>query len=372
MLKRYRPHLLLSGFGLEEQKKLHSAKVLVIGAGGLGCPLLLYLTAAGVGTIGIVDSDSVEESNLQRQILYTEADLGKLKVDVARKRLSLLNSKTEFVLYPHRFTVQNALEIIKPYDVICDGTDNFQTRYMINDACVLLNKPDVYASIFQFEGQVTVFNYVNKEGVRGPHYRDLFPVFPPQDLLPNCEAAGVLGVLPGIMGTIQANEVIKIITGIGEVLSGRLLTMNTLNFETHILTLPNAKGGQTMVTKLEENPQASCCEIGKGKKEVPEVTVQELKAKRDHHENFQLIDVREKNEYEFVNIQGDLIPLGELERSLSKISKEKTVIVHCRSGGRSSQAVKLLREKFGYTNVYNLKGGILAYIDEIDPSLPKY
>lgn len=382
-LERYSRHIIIPEFNIEGQKKLKNAKVLVIGTGGLGAPLLLYLTAAGVGTIGIVDMDVVDDSNLQRQVLFTVKDLGRPKVEVAAERLAQLNPHVKFVTYNTQFHSSNALDILKDYDVVADGTDNFPTRYLVNDASVLLGKTNVYGSIFRFDGQVTVFNYQYENGEVGPNYRDLYPEPPPPGLVPSCAEGGVLGVLPGIIGSMQASEVIKVITGVGDPLVGRLFTYDALNFETRILRFKKDKhnpisGENPTITALIDYEQF--CGIVKQPtisetqklNTVKELTVQELKQLIDSKADFQLIDVREDYEFEIANLGGELIPLGTLLQHVDKISKDKQVVVHCRSGKRSADAIRVLEERFGFDNLYNLKGGILAYADQIDNSLAKY
>lgn len=382
-LERYSRHIIIPEFNIEGQKKLKAAKVLVIGTGGLGAPLLLYLTAAGVGTIGIVDMDVVDDSNLQRQVLFTVKDLGRPKVEVAAERLAQLNPHVHFITYNTRFHSSNALDILKDYDVVADGTDNFPTRYLVNDASVLLGKVNVYASIFRFDGQVTVFNYLFENGERGPNYRDLYPEPPPPGLVPSCAEGGVLGVLPGIIGSIQASEVIKVITGVGEPLVGRLFTFDALNFETRILRFKKDKhnpltGENPTIKELIDYEQF--CGIvreparteSKKNTTVKEITVQQLKQWLDNKLDFQLIDVREEYEYEIANLGGELIPLGTILQNTDKISRTKKVVIHCRSGKRSADAIRALEEKFGFDNLYNLKGGILAYADQIDQTLAKY
>jgi len=378
-LAHYSRHLNIPEFGIEAQKKLKQTSVAVIGSGGLGSPLLQYLAAAGMGTIGIIDFDVVEESNLHRQILFGVSDVGKSKVESAQKRLKDINPYINIEIHNTRITSENALELLEPYDIIADGTDNFQTRYLVNDAAVLLDKPNVYASIFQFEGQVSVFNYVDEEGNRGPNYRDLFPSPPPPGLVPNCAEAGVLGVLPGIIGSFQASEVIKLAAGIGEPLSGRMFLFDALDFSTrtiHIEQDPNREE----VTELIDYEQfcgispSSDQQNGQSEEEseIREIDVRELKQLLDNGDDVQVIDVREPHEYQIANIEGELIPLKTVEDEVDKISREKKVVVHCRSGGRSSDAIKKLQEKYGFENLYNLKGGILAWADEIDSSMPKY
>jgi molybdopterin/thiamine biosynthesis adenylyltransferase/rhodanese-related sulfurtransferase len=382
-LERYSRHIIIPEFNIEGQKKLKNAKVLVIGTGGLGAPLLLYLTAAGVGTIGIVDMDVVDDSNLQRQVLFTVKDVGRPKVEVAAERLTQLNPHVKFVTYNTQFYSSNAFDILKDYDVVADGTDNFPTRYLVNDASVLLGKTNVYGSIFRFDGQVTVFNYQYENGEVGPNYRDLYPEPPPPGLVPSCAEGGVLGVLPGIIGSMQASEVIKVITGVGDPLVGRLFTYDALNFETRILRFKKDKhnpisGENATIKELIDYEQF--CGIVKQPTHsetqklntVKELTVQELKQLIDSKADFQLIDVREDYEFEIANLNGELIPLGTVLQHVDKISKDKQVVVHCRSGKRSADAIRVLEERFGFDNLYNLKGGILAYADQIDNSLAKY
>lgn len=377
-LERYSRHLIIPDFNIKGQRKLKESKVLVVGTGGLGSPLLLYLTAAGVGTIGIMDFDVVDESNLQRQVLFTVNDVGRPKSEVARERLALLNPNVQFKDYNVQMTSENALEIIKDYDVVADGTDNFPTRYLVNDACVLLGKPNVYASIFRFEGQVSVFNYTNSDGVLGPNYRDLFPSPPPPGLVPSCAEGGVIGVLPGIIGSLQANEVLKVITGIGETLSGRLFLFDALTFETRTLKVrrdpENPLNGEKP-TQTELIDYQQFCGIGpevEVASGVKEITVEELNELQKNDVDFQLVDVREHYEYDIANLGGELIPLGEINDTFNRISSEKKVVVHCRSGVRSAQAIEILETKYGFNNLYNLKGGILEYADKIDNSLARY
>jgi len=371
-LERYSRHLIIPEFNIKGQRKLKQAKVLVVGTGGLGSPLLLYLTAAGVGEIGILDFDVVDESNLQRQVLFTVDDVGKSKAETAKKRLQKLNPHIKLNVYNTQLTSENALEIIKDYDVVADGTDNFPTRYLVNDACVLLGKVNVYASIFRFEGQVSVFNHKDAEGVRGPNYRDLFPSPPPPGLVPSCAEGGVIGVLPGILGSLQASEVIKVISGVGDPLSGRLFLIDTLTFETRTLKLHKQKKSDPITELIDYD---HFCGIGTEtieKEEVKEVSVKDLEAMFNNGNGFQLIDVRETYEYEIANIGGELIPLAEIENAIEKISSEKKVVVHCRSGVRSAKAIKTLEKKYGFSNLYNLKGGILAWAHEIDHDMATY
>lgn len=368
-LTRYSRHLTLPEMGVAGQQKLKEGKVLVVGAGGLGAPLLLYLAAAGIGEIGIIDDDIVEDSNLQRQVLFTTDDIGKSKAETAKTRIEQLNPYIKVTSINERLTTNNALEIIKKYDVVADGTDNFATRYLVSDACVLLKKVNVYASIFRFEGQVSVFNYPQENS---PNYRDLFPVPPPPGLVPNCAEGGVLGVLPGIIGSIQANEVIKIIAQIGKPLVGRMFIFDALIFESRIIKFSVPKN-RTLISGLIDYEEF--CNIGNSEKstmKIKEVTVQELKTMIDDNEDFQLIDVRKEHEYEIANINGQLIPMGEIFDQVEKINTDKKVVMHCLSGIRSGNVIIQLEKEFGFNNLYNLKGGILAWSDEIDSSIPKY
>jgi sulfur-carrier protein adenylyltransferase/sulfurtransferase len=364
-LARYSRHLILPEFGEKGQIKLKKAKVLIVGAGGLGSPLLLYLTAAGVGTIGIVDFDNIELSNLQRQVLFTDQDIGEPKIQAAYSRLKSLNPHTKFILHEERLTAENALAILKDYDVVADGTDNFPTRYLINDACLLLNKPNVYGSIYRFEGQVSVFNYVSKKGERGPNYRDLFPTPPPPEMVPNCAEGGVLGVLAGIIGTMQANEVIKVITGIGITLSGRLFIIDTLSFETRTVKLRKAAEDNT-ITELIDYEEFCGMNDNTTPYDVREITVHELKDMIDNGDDFQLIDVRTAFENHVANIGGEVIPLEEIVSHVDEISRDKKVVLYCKVGIRSMEAILHLQGVFDFNNLYNLKGGINAWATEID------
>jgi sulfur-carrier protein adenylyltransferase/sulfurtransferase len=380
-LERYSRHLIIPEFNIEGQKKLKQARVLVVGTGGLGAPLLLYLTAAGVGTIGIVDFDIVDKSNLQRQVLFTTKDVGRPKVEAAQERLTALNPHVKFEIFNTRLESSNALDIISRFDVVADGTDNFPTRYLVNDACVLAGKVNVFASIFRFEGQASVFNYLFPDGTRGPNYRDLFPTPPPPGLVPSCAEGGVIGVLPGILGSIQANEVIKVISGVGEPLAGRFFQFDAAEFNTRIFKI--SKDPENPLTGV--NPTQSelidyefFCGINlnqttmdnhESNGQLPVSTLNEwIKSGKD----FQLIDVREPYEWDIANIGGTLIPKGEILKHLSEIEKEKDVVVMCRSGKRSQDVINLLKQEAGFTNLHNLKGGILAWADEIDQSVAKY
>lgn len=375
-LARYNRHIIIPEFGLEAQQKLKSASVLVIGSGGLGSPVLLYLAAAGVGTIGIVDFDVVDDSNLQRQVLFGINEIGKPKVEAAKRRLESLNPHVQLKLYNTHLNSQNALDILKDYDVIADGTDNFPTRYLVNDASVLLNKPNVYASIFQFEGQVSVFNYTNKNGETGPNYRDLYPVPPPPGLVPSCAEGGVLGVLPGIIGSLQALEVIKVITGVGEPLSGRFYFFDALNFESRTFNIKRRddnpiNGKNPTIHELIDYEQF-CGMKAVEEKPLKEITARELYDWQVKGKKFQLIDVREPHEFAIVNLGGELIPLATVLENADRIDRDIDVVVHCKVGGRSAKAIRELEDKFGFRNLYNLKGGVLAYIDEVQPELTKY
>ena len=377
-LARYSRHLTLPGFQRQGQQRLKNAKVLVVGAGGLGAPLLSYLVAAGIGTIGVIDFDVVDESNLQRQVLFTVDDVGRPKVEVAVERLRRQNPYVNFRTYPEPLTSANALDIISEYDLVADGTDNFPTRYLVNDACVLLDKVNVYASIFRFEGQVAVFNYVDANGQRGPNYRDLFPEPPPPGLVPSCAEGGVLGVLPGIVGSLQANEVIKVLSGVGEPLSGRFFLVDALTLETRTLKVHRSadnplNGTRPTQTTLIDYDQF--CGIKTASDTAPEVksiSVEELDRRRRTKEDFQLIDVRDPYEYEIANLGGALMPLGRIQEYVGQIATDRPVIIHCRSGARSEKAVSLLEREYGLRNLYSLTGGILAWAEKIDDRVPKY
>jgi sulfur-carrier protein adenylyltransferase/sulfurtransferase len=386
---RYSRHLILPEVGYEGQQKLKAAKVLCVGTGGLGAPLSLYLAAAGVGTLGLVDFDTVDASNLQRQVIHSTQTVGMLKVDSAEIMLKGLNPNLNVIKYNTMLTSANALEIFKDFDIIADGTDNFQTRYLVNDACVLTGKPNAYGSIFRFEGQASVFATET-----GPCYRCLYPEPPPPGLVPSCAEGGVLGILPGLVGIIQATEVIKYILGIGDLLAGRLLLVDALGMNFRQL-------------KLRKNPECPMCgtheikelidydqfcgiekpkdatgplEVARDKNVsgavvdgIPQISVQELKRKQDAHENFFLLDVREPHEVPIASLGAPLIPVGSLESRIGEIpvAKDAEIVIHCRSGARSQKAALILKNA-GFTNVSNLAGGILDWADKIDPSLPKY
>ena len=359
---RYHRHFILPEFGVEAQTKLKKAKVLVIGAGGLSCPMLQYLVAAGVGKVGIIDADVVDISNLQRQILYSTADVGRLKVEVAKEKLLAQNPHIEIVTYPFRCTSENALALFAEYEVIADGSDNFPTRYLANDACVLLGKPLVYAAIFRFEGQLSVFNLPDKKGNFSANYRDIFPVPPAPESVPNCSEAGVLGVLPGILGAMQANEVIKIITEIGETLAGKFFMINLLNFQTQTLSI--FKDPENPISG--ENPSISSLidyEFFCGLKNntpisISEISPQELLSLINQNIDFQLIDVREPQEYALQNWGGLLIPLGKLRENTHLIARDKKIIVHCKSGKRSQNAVEILKNEFHFEDIWSVKGNL--------------
>ncbi len=381
-LERYSRHLIIPEFNIEGQRKLKNARVLVIGSGGLGSPSLLYLAAAGVGNIGIVDFDVVDASNLQRQVLFGMSDVGRPKVEAAKERLASLNPFINITTYNTHLNSHNALDIFKDWDIVCDGTDNFPTRYLVNDACVLLGKVNVYASIFRFDGQVTVFNYQFPDGTFGPNYRDLYPEPPPPGLVPSCAEGGVLGVLPGIIGSLQANETIKVITGLGDPLVGRMFALDALTFHTRTFKFRKddsnpLNGKNPTITKLIDYEQF--CGIPqqtsahqKMQQAVKEITVQQLKQMLDSNEDIQLIDCREQYEYEIAHLNGELIPLGSILSEKDKIARDKKVVIHCRSGQRSANAIKALEDKFGFDNLYNLKGGILAWAAEVDTSMARY
>ncbi|MCH7766020.1 MAG: molybdopterin-synthase adenylyltransferase MoeB [Acidobacteria bacterium] len=371
---RYSRHLIMPEVGMDGQLKLKAAKVLLIGTGGLGAPLGLYLTAAGVGRLGLVDFDVVDFTNLQRQVTFTTQDVGKRKIEAARDRLHGLNPEIQIDTHEVKLTSENALTILRDYDIIVDGTDNFPTRYLVNDACVLLGKPNVYGSIFRFEGQATVFALDD-----GPCYRCLYPEPPPPGLVPSCAEGGVLGVLPGIVGSIQANETIKLIIGRGESLKGRLLIFDALKMKFRELRLrknPDCPicGTHRTVTKLidyEEFCGLRGQEAQQPAAQVPEMEPVELKRKLDAGEDVFILDVREPHEYQICHLNGHLIPLGDLPKRVSELDSARTIVAHCRSGMRSAQAVEFLRTA-GFRKVWNLKGGILAWSDTVDPSVPKY
>jgi molybdopterin/thiamine biosynthesis adenylyltransferase/rhodanese-related sulfurtransferase len=370
---RYSRHLIMPEVGMEGQQKLKAAKVLCIGAGGLGSPLALYLGAAGVGTLGIVDFDVVDYTNLQRQIIHTTDDVGRKKLDSAADKLKAINPFLNLRLFETKLTSANAVDLFREFDIIADGTDNFPTRYLVNDACVLTGKPNVYGSIFRFEGQASVF--ATEEG---PCYRCLYPEPPPPGLVPSCAEGGVLGILPGLVGVIQATETIKLILGVGDSLAGRLLLVDALGMKFRELKLRKnpecpACGKHRTITKLIDYEEF--CGI-RGQEEpagndVPAISVQELKKKLDAKADIFILDVREPHEYQICNLKGYLIPVGDLPKRVSELDSSREIIAHCRSGVRSAKAVNFLRRS-GFKKVYNLTGGILAWADKIDTTMPKY
>jgi sulfur-carrier protein adenylyltransferase/sulfurtransferase len=372
-IERYSRHLILPEVGMEGQLKLKNARVLLVGTGGLGAPMALYLSAAGVGTIGLVDFDVVDRTNLQRQVIHGTSDVGRKKIDSAAASIAEINPNIRVVKHEVALSSDNALEIIKDYDIVADGTDNFPTRYLVNDACVLSGKPNVYGSIFRFEGQASVFAADD-----APCYRCLYPEPPPPGLVPSCAEGGVLGILPGVIGLIQATEVVKLILGKGETLKGRLLLYDALAMRFRELKLrknPECPvcGDHPTVTKLIDYHQF--CRVPKAAEPATgpgEIDPVQLKARLDRGDDLQLIDVREVFEHQICNIpQARLIPLKELPARLGEIDPSREVVVHCKMGGRSAKAADLLRQN-GFTRVLNLTGGILAWSDKVDPSVPKY
>ena len=374
---RYSRHLIMPEVGMEGQQKLKAARVLCIGAGGLGSPLALYLGAAGVGTLGIVDFDVVDYTNLQRQIIHSTADVGRKKLDSAAEKLKAINPFLNIRKFETRLTSDNALELFRDFDIIADGTDNFPTRYLVNDACVLTGKPNVYGSIFRFEGQASVF--ATKDG---PCYRCLYSDPPPPGLVPSCAEGGVLGILPGLVGVIQATEVIKLILGKGDPLIGRLLLIDALGMKFRELKLRKnpdcpACGTHRTITKLidynefcgirgEEKREEKTVEAG-----ISEMQVEELKRRLDAGDDLFVLDVREPHEYQICNINGHLIPLGDLPKRVNELDSSREIVAHCRSGVRSAKAVAFLQQA-GFKKVHNLAGGILAWADRVDPRMPKY
>jgi len=370
---RYSRHLIMPEVGMEGQLKLKAAKVLCIGAGGLGSPLALYLAAAGVGTLGLVDFDVVDFTNLQRQVIHTTADVGRPKLDSAAEKIQAINPCVNVRAFQTRLTSGNALDLFREFDIVVDGTDNFPTRYLVNDACVLTGKPNVYGSIFRFEGQVSVF-----ATEQGPCYRCLYPEPPPPGLVPSCAEGGVLGILPGLVGVMQATEAIKLILGAGRPLIGRLLLVDALGMKFREL-------------KLRKNPECPVCgphpsitrlidynefcglrgEEKAGQSNLPEITVEELKQRREAGEEIFLLDVREPHEYQICNLGGHLIPLNDLPKRVHELDSSREIVAHCKMGGRSAKAVEFLRQA-GFQKVKNLKGGIHAWADRVEPTMPKY
>jgi molybdopterin/thiamine biosynthesis adenylyltransferase/rhodanese-related sulfurtransferase len=377
-LVRFSRHLTLNELGIAGQERLKAGRVLCVGAGGLGSPAALYLAAAGVGTIGLVDSDVVDVTNLQRQVLYTTADIGRSKLDAAAERLRAMNPHLNVETHDVMVNAQNAIELVSAYDVILDGTDNFTARYLVNDACVIAGRPNAYGSIFRFEGQASVFAAPN-----GPCYRCLHPEPPPPGLVPNCAEAGVLGVLPGIIGTIQATEAIKLIAGLGEPLIGRFVIYDALRMRFRELKLP--RDPQCAVcgdnpTIRELTAYEGYCDTGRVKPASTthdpghsmDMTVKELKERMDRGAAPRLIDVREPHEHTICSIPGaELIPAAQFVQRLGEFDPQDEIVIHCKSGGRSGRAVEMMRAR-GFTNARNLTGGVLAWISEIDPSQPKY
>ena len=373
-IERYSRHLIMPEVGMAGQQRLKQAQVLLIGTGGLGSPAALYLAAAGVGRLGLVDFDVVDHSNLQRQILHGTPDVGRSKLESARESIAAINPHVTIDTYETMLTADNALKIIEPYDVVLDGTDNFPTRYLVNDACVLLGKPNVYGSIFRFEGQASVF-----DATRGPCYRCLYPEPPPPGLVPSCAEGGVLGILPGLIGVVQATETVKLILGQGRPLIGRLLLFDALEMRFREMQLRKDPGcalcgEHRTIHKLidynefcgirgEEEPESNL--------QVPEITPRELKERLDRGDDLYILDVREPHEYQICNLKGHLIPLGELPRRVHELDSSHEIVAHCRSGKRSAEAVDFLR-KAGFRKIHNLRGGILAWSTEVDPTVPRY
>jgi sulfur-carrier protein adenylyltransferase/sulfurtransferase len=370
---RYSRHLIMPEVGIEGQQKLKAARVLCIGAGGLGSPLALYLGAAGVGTLGLVDFDVVDVTNLQRQIIHTQNDVGRPKLDSAEEKLKAINPFIKIRKFETRLTSVNALEIFREFDIIADGTDNFPTRYLVNDACVLTGKPNVYASIFRFEGQASVF-----ATGEGPCYRCLYPEPPPPGVVPSCAEGGVLGILPGLLGVIQATEVIKLILGSGEPLIGRLLLVDALAMRFRELKLKKDKdcpvcGEHRTIHQLIDYDEF-CGIRGQEKQaevKVPEIQPQELKRRLDAGEEIFVLDVRDPHEYQICNIGGYLIPLSDLPRRVGELDSNREIVAHCKGGVRSAKAVDFL-QKEGFRNVKSLAGGILAWSEKVDPTIPRY
>ncbi len=370
---RYSRHIIIPDIGMQGQKMLKAASVLIIGAGGLGSPVGLYLAAAGVGSLGIVDFDVVDETNLQRQIIHTTKDIGRSKLESAKEKIKAINPNVKVQTYETRLTSENAFDIISKYDLVVDGTDNFPTRYLINDACVFLKKPFVYGSILCFDGQVTVFN-----PKKGPCYRCLYPAPPPPELVPNCAEAGVLGVLPGIIGSLQALEAIKLIIGKGDSLAGRLLLFDALKLKFEELNFhkdPDCPicGEHPTIHQLIDYELFCGIPPSKEKSNIKadEIDVEELHARLNNSEDIFLLDVREANEYEICNLDGYLIPLRNLPNRIEELDSSKEIVVYCKTGIRSAEAVELLK-KAGFGKVKNLSGGIMEWANKIDKKMPRY
>jgi len=374
---RYSRHLIMPEVGVEGQEKLKAASILLIGCGGLGSPLSMYLAAAGVGRLGLVDFDITDHTNLQRQVAFATSDVGRPKVEATKDRIHQINPNVQVTTYRSKLSADNVMDIFKEYDIIIDGTDNFPTRYLVNDACVFLKKPNVYGSIFRFEGQATVF-----WAEKGPCYRCLYPEPPPPGMVPSCAEGGVLGILPGTIGLIQATEAVKLILGKGDPLTGRLLLYNALDMKFREVKLqkdpecPVCSANPT-ITKLID--YEIFCGIGLGQEEatvstngLKEITARDLKALIDRKEKFTLVDVREPHEYKIANIPGArLIPLGEIAQRANELDTADNIVVHCRSGARSANAIRTL-QKLGFKRLSNLQGGILAWSKDVDPSVPQY
>src|SRR5882672_7666260 len=372
---RYSRHLIMPEVGVDGQEKLKNASILLIGCGGLGSPLAIYLAAAGIGKLGLVDFDMADFTNLQRQIAFSTSDVGRPKVEATKDRINSINPNVEVTTYRTKLSSENVMDIFKEYDIIIDGTDNFPTRYLTNDACVFLKKPNIYGSIFRFEGQATIF-----WGEKGPCYRCLYPEPPPPGMVPSCAEGGVLGILPGTIALIQATEAIKLILGKGDPLIGRLLLYNALDMKFREVKLqkdPDCPvcGKNPTITQLIDYEQF--CGIGLGQEEaavqtngIKEISAKELKAKIDGKEKFVLVDVREPHEYQIAKIPGSkLIPLGEVMQRARELDTADDIVVHCRSGGRSAKAIQTL-QKMGFKRLRNLKGGVLAWSQDVDPSVP--
>ncbi|MBB4929894.1 adenylyltransferase/sulfurtransferase [Lipingzhangella halophila] len=369
-VRRYSRHLIIPDVGMDGQKRLKNAKVMVVGAGGLGSPALLYLAAAGVGTLGIIDFDEVDESNLQRQVIHGQSDVGKPKAESARESIEEVNPHTSVVLHKERLDSSNALEIFDGYDLVLDGTDNFATRYLVNDACVLLNIPYVWGSIFRFDGQVSVF-----WNEHGPNYRDLYPEPPPPGMVPSCAEGGVLGVLCASIGSVMVNEAIKLIAGIGDPLVGRLMIFDALEMTWKTVKVRKDPEGEPITELIDY--EEFCGTVSNEAQDAAAgstITARELKEKMDNGEDFQLVDVREKNEYEIVNIPGSiLIPKDEFLNgaAFGKLPQDKQIVLHCKSGARSAEALSALKGA-GFSDAVHVGGGVLAWVNQVDPSLPSY
>lgn len=359
-LRHYSRQMAMPQFGKESQQKLKNSKIAVIGAGGLGSPVLQYLAAAGIGTIGIFDDDKVEESNLHRQVLFSISDIGKPKAGIAADRLSRLNPHIQILPYQTRITSDNATQLLTPYDLIIDGSDNFLTRYIVNDACLILDKPLVYGSIYRFEGQVTVFNHVDEYGNRGPELYDLYPEVPEAGFIPDCSTAGVLGVLPGVIGSIQATEAIKIAARIGKVLSGKLLVMDLLNMDTQFLTFSSADKHRTIDKASVEGRLRS---YGREPAGVPQLSPGELSELMESSNDISLIDVRSPEEHASFNIGGRLIPLDKIDDHNVQIPEKGKIVFYCQTGQRSARAIRVLKKRMDGQNFYHLEGGVEAWLE---------